>query len=102
MLQRDGGADEELGLDGRRADRGGEEPPVIGLHERGQGKDGQLEGHLLHRAEGDEQGQQRGQVGNNPDLQGTDGEGGEGDLPRHPGRPSRAPHPHSSAHPESI
>ena len=73
---RNGGGDEERGLDGRGADRGGEEPALGGVQERDRGEEGQLADHLLHRAEGGAQGQ-RGQVGDDPDLQGPGGEKAE-------------------------
>ena len=64
---RNGGGDEECGLPGRGAHRGGEEPAVGGVQERHRGKEGQLEDHLQHRAEGGTQGK-RGQAGNDQKL----------------------------------
>ena len=69
---RNGGGDEERGVAGCGADCGGEEPPVRRLQERDWGSQGELEDHLLHRAEGGAQGQ-RGQAGDDPDLQGPGG-----------------------------
>ena len=64
---RNGGGDEECGLPGRGAHRGGEEPVVGGVQERHRGQEGQLEDHFQHRAEGGTQGK-RGQAGNDQKL----------------------------------
>ena len=65
---RNGGGDEERGLPGRGAHRGGEESAVGRLQERDRRAQGLLEDRLLHRAEGGEQGG-RGQAEAHQDLQ---------------------------------
>ena len=69
---RNGRGHEECGLPGCGADGGGEELVVGGLQERDRSEESQLEDHLQHRAEGGAQGE-RGQAGDDPDLQGPGG-----------------------------